>query len=41
MSLTDKSRGSLVSIGDFDHATVVYHAVPLVQEWFGRLTSAG
>jgi prolyl-tRNA editing enzyme YbaK/EbsC (Cys-tRNA(Pro) deacylase) len=30
----------IVRVGDFDHATVVYHAVPLVQEWFGRLVNA-
>ena len=24
----------VVAVGEFDHASVVYHAVPLVQEWF-------
>ena len=28
----------VVPVGDFDHSTVVYHAVPLVQEWFGRVS---
>jgi len=27
----------VVPVGHFDHASVVYHAVPLVQEWFGRV----
>ena len=27
----------VVPVGDFDHASVVYHAVPLVQEWFARV----
>ena len=27
----------VVSVGQFDHASVVYHAVPLVQEWFDRV----
>ena len=31
----------VVPVGDIDHATVVYHAVPLVQEWFAQFTSAG
>jgi hypothetical protein len=31
----------VVPVGNFDHATVVYHAVPLVQEWFAQFTSAG
>ena len=31
----------LVPVGDFDHSTVVYHAVPLVQEWFAQFTSTG
>jgi len=26
-----------VAVGEFDHASVVYHAVPLVQEWFLRV----
>ena len=26
-----------VAVGEFDHASVVYHAVPLVQEWFSRI----
>ncbi len=26
-----------VAVGEFDHASVVYHAVPLVQEWFSRV----
>jgi hypothetical protein len=25
-----------VAVGEFDHASVVYHAVPLVQEWFSH-----
>ena len=29
----------LVAVGDFDHGSVVYHAVPLVQEWFSRTSS--
>ena len=31
----------VVPVGDFDHSTVVYHAVPLVQEWFAQFTSTG
>ena len=27
----------VVPVGHFDHASVVYHAVPLVQEWFDRV----
>jgi pimeloyl-ACP methyl ester carboxylesterase len=27
-----------VPVGDFEHTSVVYHAVPLVQEWFGRVS---
>jgi hypothetical protein len=27
----------VVTVGDFDHAAVVFHAVPLVQEWFGQV----
>ncbi len=26
-----------VAVGEFDHASVVYHAVPLVQEWFAGI----
>lgn len=26
-----------VAVGEFDHGSVVYHAVPLVQEWFSRI----
>jgi hypothetical protein len=29
----------LVAVGDFDHESVVYHAVPLVQKWFSRISS--
>lgn len=28
----------VVPVGDFDHASVVYHAIPLVQEWFGQVS---
>ncbi len=28
----------VVPAGDFEHTSVVYHAVPLVQEWFGRVS---
>jgi hypothetical protein len=27
-----------VAVGEFDHASVVYHAVPLVQEWFASVS---
>jgi pimeloyl-ACP methyl ester carboxylesterase len=29
----------LVAVGDFDHESVVYHAVPLVQKWFSGVAS--
>jgi pimeloyl-ACP methyl ester carboxylesterase len=28
----------LEAVGDFDHESVVYHAVPLVQKWFSRIS---
>lgn len=27
----------VVAVGDFDHASVVFHAVPMVQEWFAQV----
>lgn len=38
-----RSRGGdveLVVVGDFDHATVIFEAVPLVQQWFSGLRDA-
>lgn len=29
----------VVAVGDFDHASVVFHAIPLVQEWFAQLAN--
>jgi hypothetical protein len=27
----------VIAVGDFDHASVVFHAVPMVQEWFAQV----
>lgn len=27
----------LIAVGDLDHASVVFHAVPMVQEWFAQV----
>ena len=27
----------VIAVGDFDHASVVFHAIPLVQEWFAHV----
>lgn len=29
-----------ISVGEFDHASVVFHAVPLVQEWFAQVVNS-
>jgi hypothetical protein len=28
-----------IAVGDFDHASVVFHAVPLLQEWFAQVAN--